>query len=553
VGLPAGKNLARADGWLTEFVQGNLIGDFQKYSAMTVTGRQELEKIIAEQKLSETGFYEEKNYAQIGQLTGARYFLSGSVTKQPKGGGSLQLGIADTEKGERQAEFTKTCTEDELKKTSVLNEAAIELLTQMGVSLTAEGKQVLYAKTALAQGQEAEKRGATAEALMYYATAVSFDPSLAEAAGRLEALSGAVSTGGGIGQNVRSDIQRREAWLNVLKEAAVFFKDHKPYEIVYDPTLWEGKTDYQKKTVELNFDVALWPTAAFGALDNILAGMAEKIDAWGFTEWPLGGEGAIAELARVIRKASSGKEAVTGAEFTVEAALLNDTGRTIAASAGVLKSEVEKDGSFVQGSSDTVYMSFIVKAEDISDNLTVKISKIDGMDVETAGKTGYMRVSVAGTEYKIGDKGPAGGIIFYTMGGSGWRYLEAAPADLPAAEWGAYEKYIGGTEERTGSGKKNTERIVAKLKELGETRRAAQLCAGYELNGYRDWFLPSKDELELMYENLKEKGLGNFKDSYYWSSLEGDSDRACVQLFSDGSLYGGSRNIRNCVRAVRAF
>ncbi|GHU43467.1 hypothetical protein FACS1894190_14000 [Spirochaetia bacterium] len=35
--------------------------------------------------------------------------------------------------------------------------------------------------------------------------------------------------------------------------------------------------------------------------------------------------------------------------------------------------------------------------------------------------------------YKVGDKGPAGGIVFYDMGFTmnGWRYLEAAPADIP--------------------------------------------------------------------------------------------------------------------------
>ena len=40
--------------------------------------------------------------------------------------------------------------------------------------------------------------------------------------------------------------------------------------------------------------------------------------------------------------------------------------------------------------------------------------------------------SLYAVDYKIGDEGPAGGVIFYDKGeySDGWRYLEAAPADL---------------------------------------------------------------------------------------------------------------------------
>jgi hypothetical protein len=547
VGLPSGRNLAKADAWLTEFVQGSLIGDFQKYSAMTVIDRQNVEKIIAEQKLSETGFYEEKNYAQVGQLTSAQYLLTGSITKQPKGGFSLQLGIADVEKGTRRASFNKLCTEAALNNATVLKEAAFELLAQMGVSLTAEGKEALYgvksgaveAETALSKALSAQKNGTVVEALSYFYQAVSYDPSQAEAAGRLNVLSGTVA-GGSIGQNVRNDIQQREAWLKVMNEAAAFFKDHKPYEIVYDPALTGGKTNYQSKTVELSFKMILWPTAAFGAVDKILAGLegTGKKGAWGLGGWPLGGEGAV-DL---------------GGRFTVEAALLNARGRTLAVGRREVLSQVGKDPSniHVRGSYDSETITFTAKAADITDALTVKITKIDGRDAAAAGRAGYIQISAAGTEYKIGDTGPAGGIIFFTMGGSGWRYLEAAPEDLPDAQWGAYGKYIGGTEERPGSGKKNTDLILAAQNELGERGGAAQLCAGYELNGYRDWFLPSKDELYLMYANLNKKGLGNFRVGHYWSSTE--YYRAVgYQNFDSAAQLSISKDSVLCVRAIRAF
>jgi hypothetical protein len=57
-----------------------------------------------------------------------------------------------------------------------------------------------------------------------------------------------------------------------------------------------------------------------------------------------------------------------------------------------------------------------------------------------------------------------------------------------------------------------------------------------------------------MYKNLKKDGVGDFVNSFYWSSSEGDSmDLAWVHHF--GSAYQGynMKNNYNRVRAVRAF
>ena len=164
--------------------------------------------------------------------------------------------------------------------------------------------------------------------------------------------------------------------------------------------------------------------------------------------------------------------------------------------------------------------------------------------------------STAGRTYKIGDQGPAGGIIFFDAGlyMDGWRYLEAAPADIPGTwEWGAFGKDLSGTSTEVGSGKRNTQLILDVLKQTGERRRAAQLCQAYENNGYKDWFLPSKDELNWMYVNLKKKGLGGFTDGYYWSSSQPNTTNAWDQRFSAGYQDGGGKNSSFCVRAVRAF
>jgi hypothetical protein len=155
--------------------------------------------------------------------------------------------------------------------------------------------------------------------------------------------------------------------------------------------------------------------------------------------------------------------------------------------------------------------------------------------------------------YNVGDTGPAGGIIFYDKGNSsgGWQYLEAAPSDLGKAQWQSDSRDVSGTKDTIGSGKQNTQLIA-------ESGRAALLCQQYSLGGYRDWFLPSKSELDLMHINLKMKDLGNFSDDWYWSSSQSDGGySAWGQRFSDGLQdgsynYSQGRGVKGHVYNVRA-
>jgi hypothetical protein len=161
-------------------------------------------------------------------------------------------------------------------------------------------------------------------------------------------------------------------------------------------------------------------------------------------------------------------------------------------------------------------------------------------------------------EYKVGDRGPAGGWIFYDKGRvtDGWRYLEAAPKESEfSAEWGANGKNVTGTFTGLATGKQNTQKILNFMRESGELGMAAQLCNDLFIGGLDGWFLPSKGELDLMYKNLKVKGLGGFGGDPYWSSSEVNYERAWYQRFNDGSqpdAYNGKQR-SYLVRAVRQF
>ena len=202
------------------------------------------------------------------------------------------------------------------------------------------------------------------------------------------------------------------------------------------------------------------------------------------------------------------------------------------------------------------------------------------------------------TECGTWGKGPSGGYVFYDRGEytgreRSWRYLEAAPANLclvggvPTVDstmygyskgtlwfiFGFYRETSDGSNIRLstktgiGEGYNNTKILVDNMQDAAykyKTRTdttpdyAARLCdvLEYEVDGnkFNDWFLPSKDELNLMYKNLHKQGLGSFAvDWRYWSSSELSADDAWTQYFGNGSQFSDSRSNGFRVRPVRAF
>ena len=191
--------------------------------------------------------------------------------------------------------------------------------------------------------------------------------------------------------------------------------------------------------------------------------------------------------------------------------------------------------------------------------------------------------------FRIGDTGPAGGIIFFDQGNhsGGWRWMEAAPVDLGpvvfatevipvnairhfgfrvrTAAWGEW----GGdrSSRALGAGKSNTEHLMSLANNRGGGFGwAVRLAAMYELNGFDDWFLPSQDELNHMYGNLHMRRLGNFRSERYWSSSMGDdgfwtgvqyinfaNGEARTALQDSGDPPTVYRTARFLVRPIRRF
>jgi hypothetical protein len=196
-------------------------------------------------------------------------------------------------------------------------------------------------------------------------------------------------------------------------------------------------------------------------------------------------------------------------------------------------------------------------------------STITGLSASTPYFVRAYATNSAGTAYgnvvgfstepiKIGDQ-LEGGIVFY-LDATGKHGFVCATADQGNAPWDLTpfdpnnnQLYapvlVGSSGTAVGTGSSNTGMI---LSTLGAGSYAASLCSNYDGGGFNDWFLPSIDELTLMYQNLAANGAGNFASSYYWSSSE--IDYRAVWSFKFGQPFDGAwKNNPESVRAVRAF
>jgi hypothetical protein len=192
---------------------------------------------------------------------------------------------------------------------------------------------------------------------------------------------------------------------------------------------------------------------------------------------------------------------------------------------------------------------------------------------------------------KIGMTGPGGGLIFFVDDYNEFEtydYLEAAPADAlfasgaTTAMWASsnlskcgpsrnsacqvYSIYtetnvalatILGRHRGLFGGKAATEAIVARhdAGSIAKNIYPAGVADTYEANGKTDWWLPSKDEMGKMAENLNNRGVGGFLDSSYWTSSEtvADNTAAWSQNFYYDRQLNQSKNNIFSVRPVRGF
>jgi uncharacterized protein (TIGR02145 family) len=140
-----------------------------------------------------------------------------------------------------------------------------------------------------------------------------------------------------------------------------------------------------------------------------------------------------------------------------------------------------------------------------------------------------------------------GGVIFWIDGTGKHGMISPTSDQSTGVQWGCQGTLIG-TGTAIGTGITNTAAIVAGCSTPGI---AARVCDDLNLNGFTDWYMPSKYELNEMYINRNV--LGGFAATSYWNSSEQNSIYAYRQLMSTGEFASNLKDYSYRLRCIRNF
>ena len=147
-----------------------------------------------------------------------------------------------------------------------------------------------------------------------------------------------------------------------------------------------------------------------------------------------------------------------------------------------------------------------------------------------------------------------GGGVIFCLSPSGDHGLIAASQDFEEAlPWSRKDTVTGAKDTALGAGAANTRRTVKVLgfPQYEADSYAALECMGVILNGYQDWYLPSINELNKMYQH--KTIIGGFQQFAYWSSTESNVTKAWFKNFHDGLQLLQVKSAGYAVRPIRRF
>ncbi|NCU28084.1 MAG: DUF1566 domain-containing protein [Candidatus Moranbacteria bacterium] len=198
----------------------------------------------------------------------------------------------------------------------------------------------------------------------------------------------------------------------------------------------------------------------------------------------------------------------------------------------------------------------------LSSNSAVQNAFANGatVSVKLTDTSNNYSTSITSSPKSLGDT-YAGGKVFYILqaGDPGYdaNVQKGFIAPTTDQSTGVYWHYVNGlvagaSGSELGTGFANTTAVV---NTYGTENNAAKLCYDLSSNGYDDWYLPSKDELNKLFLNVNY--VGGFSNAEYWTSTEYSgypSDYAWKQNMANGSqYYTGNKTDAKRVRCIKSF
>lgn len=202
------------------------------------------------------------------------------------------------------------------------------------------------------------------------------------------------------------------------------------------------------------------------------------------------------------------------------------------------------------------------KAQDLEIQGSAKITNLPAatsLAMPVGRETDGTLVSMSGNPtYSIGDYAQ-GGVVFW-VNAAGNHGRVAYLYNIADVGWSNISMEIGTSAQSDLNGAGN---CVATVLQSGHTASAAKHCLDLEWQGYGDWYLPSKSELNLMYtqrnaidSTSSANGGEVFSSVGYWSSTESNIDPSEAwnqNFFGAGTQSADSKGVAFYLRPVRAF
>jgi hypothetical protein len=268
--------------------------------------------------------------------------------------------------------------------------------------------------------------------------------------------------------------------------------------------------------------------------------------------------------------------------------------RTLAVEIGILKGSVAGQVQYIETHNVTTdqfgLFNLVIGAGAIqsgsisavswgSDNYFLRVSfdMNGGTNFTLLGTTQLLSVPYAlhaGTAASLGGNGGhylgeefGGGVIFHLYrDSSGVEHgLIVAPNDISiSTSWDSTASCLAGTcvnvryAESTWNGAANTAAIV---NDVSSPFTAASQCDNYSSGGFSDWYMPSLQELNMIWNNLFDvnrtmesmPGAETMRFAVYWSSTEIDSIGAWMFSFMTGQSSYWDKIETYHLRAIRKF
>ena len=305
--VPKDFGLTEDLSYVPALVQGLLVTNIQKYSAISVLDRVSLDEVLEKTTLDPIHPDPDNDLIlQLGKVAHVGYVMTGRIFKTSTGY-TLQIMVTDTTPNARTiASYSGVHTVAQFDNQTAIQLVSKELLTQMGVRLserairelsTANSPQAINAQTMLARGVTAERQGTEVIALSYLYQATALDTSLLEASARVNTLFANISSGNALSDAV-NDIQWRRAWRERLIECEQLISRalapaDLPYTLFYSTDIKNVAIDYEKETISFSFETNLrgrwiWFDSVQKAVQAVYDGLnaTGRKSQWGFANWP---------------------------------------------------------------------------------------------------------------------------------------------------------------------------------------------------------------------------------------------------------------------------